>query len=77
MTLPTVIAEYKPGAFTPPHRHGNAFVMVYILEGAIVSKVDDGQETVFHAGDHFTEAPGAHHVVFRHALGFGTICKRH
>ena len=62
MTLTTVIAEYKPGAFTPPHHHGQAFAMIYVLEGTIVNKVDDGKETVLHAGDHFTEAPNAHHV---------------
>src|ERR1700749_4398933 len=65
MTLTTVIAEYKPGAFTPPHHHGQAFAMIYVLEGTIMNKVDDGKETVLHAGDHFTEAPNAHHVVFR------------
>jgi quercetin dioxygenase-like cupin family protein len=64
MTLTTVIAEYKPGAFTPSHRHGNAFAMVYILEGSIVSKVD-GKEVVLHAGEHFTEDPNAHHEIFR------------
>jgi quercetin dioxygenase-like cupin family protein len=65
MTLTTVIAEYKPGAFTPPHHHGQAFAMIYVLEGTIVNKVDDGNETLLHAGDHFTEAPNAHHVIFR------------
>jgi quercetin dioxygenase-like cupin family protein len=65
MTLTTVIAEYKPGAFTPPHHHSSAFAMVYILEGTIVSKIDNGKETVLKTGGHFTEAPNAHHVVFR------------
>ena len=64
MTLTTVVAEYRPGAFTPPHRHGNAFAMIYILEGSIVSKVD-GKEMELHAGDHFTENPNAHHELFR------------
>jgi quercetin dioxygenase-like cupin family protein len=59
-----VIAEYAPGTSTPSHRHGNAFAMVYILEGTIVSKVD-GKEVVLHAGDHFTEDPNAHHEIFR------------
>jgi quercetin dioxygenase-like cupin family protein len=64
MTLTTVIAEYAPGTSTPSHRHGNAFAMVYILEGTIVSKVD-GKEVVLHAGDHFTEDQNAHHEIFR------------
>jgi quercetin dioxygenase-like cupin family protein len=63
MTLTTVIAEYEPGTSTPSHRHGNAFAMVYILDGTIVSKVD-GKEVVLHAGDHFTEDPNAHHEIF-------------
>ncbi len=63
MTLTMVIADYKPGSSTPSHRHGQAFAMVYILEGTIDSKVD-GKEVVLHAGDHFTEDPNAHHEIF-------------
>ena len=65
MTITAAIAEYKPGASTPSHRHGNAFAVVQVLEGTIISKVDDGKEVVLHTGDHITEAPQAHHVLFR------------
>ena len=65
MVLTGVIAEYKPGTSTPPHHHGDTFVLAYVLSGSVVSKLDDGQERVFHAGESFTENPNAHHVLFR------------
>jgi quercetin dioxygenase-like cupin family protein len=64
MVLTGTVAEYKPGAWTPPHSHGDAFAMVYVLSGSIVSKVDDGKERVYHAGESFTENPHAHHILF-------------
>jgi quercetin dioxygenase-like cupin family protein len=65
MVLTGTIAEYKPGASTPSHSHGDAFAMVYVLSGSIVSKVDDGKEHIYRAGESFSENPHAHHVLFR------------
>ena len=62
-----VIVEYKPGAVTPSHRHGNSFVVAYILSGSIRSKVDDGEAKIFHEGESWTEQSGAHHVVSENA----------
>ena len=62
-----VIVEYKPGAVTPPHRHGNSFVVAYVLSGSVRSKVDDGEVKVFHEGESWTEEPGAHHAVSENA----------
>lgn len=61
--LTALIVSYPPGGKTPPHRHGSAFVVGYVLSGAIRSKLDNGKEQVFHAGESWTEEPGAHHVV--------------
>jgi quercetin dioxygenase-like cupin family protein len=66
-TLTAVIVDYAPGAKSLPHRHGEAFVVAYVLSGAIRSKVDDGKEQVFHAGENWVEAPGAHHLVSENA----------
>lgn len=66
-TLTAVIVDYAPGAKSAPHRHGPAFVVAYVLSGAIRSKVNNGKEHVFHAGESWTEMPGDHHVVSANA----------
>jgi quercetin dioxygenase-like cupin family protein len=62
-TLTALIVNYAPGAKTPAHRHGQSFVVGYVLEGSIRSKVDNGQEIIYRAGESWTEKPGAHHVM--------------
>lgn len=62
-TMTALVVSYAPGGKTPAHRHGKAFVVGYVLEGAIRSRLDNGKEQVFHAGESWTEAPGAHHAV--------------
>jgi quercetin dioxygenase-like cupin family protein len=62
-TLSAVVVNYAPGAKTPPHRHGQSFVVGYVLEGSIRSKIDNGQEIIYRAGESWTEKPGAHHLV--------------
>ncbi len=61
--ITALIVNYAPGGKTPAHRHGSAFVVGYVLEGAIRSRVGNGKEQVFHAGESWTETPGAHHTV--------------
>ena len=41
--------------------------MAYVLEGAIRSKVNDGPETVYQAGESWIEPPGAAHSVSANA----------
>jgi quercetin dioxygenase-like cupin family protein len=66
--LVAVVVDYPPGGKTPPHRHaGSAFITGYVLSGAVRSQVDKGPARVFHAGESWTEAPGAHHVVSENA----------
>ena len=63
-----VVVSYPPGVKTPPHRHaGSAFIVGYVLSGSIRSQVDDGEARVFHAGESFSEAPGAHHTMSENA----------
>jgi quercetin dioxygenase-like cupin family protein len=33
-----------------------------VLSGAIRSQVNNGEEKVYHAGEHWTEKPGVHHT---------------
>jgi quercetin dioxygenase-like cupin family protein len=65
MTALTV--TYAPGAKSSPHRHGRAFVVGYVLEGAIRSKVDNGDVRIYRTGESWSEEPGAHHVVSENA----------
>ena len=62
-TLSALVVNYAPGAKTPAHRHGQSFVVGYVLEGSIRSKVDDGPEIIYRAGESWIEKPGAHHLI--------------
>ena len=61
-----VEVTYPPGAGSPPHVHANG-VMAFVVSGTIVSKVGDGSEQTFHAGDAWWEPEGAIHRVSRNA----------
>ncbi len=63
-----IVVTYKPGGKSPPHRHArSAFVIGYVLSGSIRSQVNGGEVQVFRAGEHWTEAPGAHHDLSENA----------
>ena len=66
-SLTALIVDYAPGAKTPPHRHGSAFVVGYVLSGAIRSQVNGGETHIYHTGESWTEKPGAHHTVSENA----------
>ncbi|MDH4981693.1 cupin domain-containing protein [Hyphomicrobium sp. D-2] len=67
-SMRVVLVEYDPGAETPSHRHpGSAFIYARVLEGAIRSKVNDGPELTYRAGESWTEKPGDHHQVSQNA----------
>lgn len=66
-TIIGIVVSYPPGGKTPPHRHGSAFVVGYILSGSIRSQIDGGKVQVFNAGQSWTENPGAHHMVSENA----------
>jgi quercetin dioxygenase-like cupin family protein len=60
--------EYGPGGSSPSHKHAkSALIYATVLEGAIRSKVNDGPEKTYHAGENWTESPGDHHVVSANA----------
>jgi quercetin dioxygenase-like cupin family protein/uncharacterized membrane protein YphA (DoxX/SURF4 family) len=62
-TFTSQIVDFPPGAAAPPHRHGQAFVYAYVLQGAVRSQVDDNPATTYHEGENWFEQPGVHHVV--------------
>ena len=67
-SLKGVLVEYGPGGFSPGHTHPkSAFIYATVLEGAIRSKVNNGPETIYKAGQNFSEMPGDRHGVSANA----------
>lgn len=66
-TFTSAIVALPPGATALPHRHGQAFVYAYVLEGTVRSKLDDKPVTTYHQGENWVEQPGAHHVLTENA----------
>ena len=62
-SMKVVTVRYAPGAQSPAHRHGQAFVYAYVLEGKVRSQVEGEPEKILGAGEGWFEAPGAHHIV--------------
>ena len=66
-TMTAMTVSYAPGAKTPAHRHGRSFVVGYVLEGAIRSRLGNGETRVYQTGESWSEPPGAHHTVSENA----------
>lgn len=67
-SMRAVLVEYAPGAGSPSHHHPpSAFIYARVLEGAIRSKVNDGPERTYKAGESWAEKPGDHHQVSQNA----------
>ncbi len=67
-SMRAVLVEYAPGAGSPSHHHPpSAFIYARVLEGAIRSKVNDGPERTYQAGESWAEKPGDHHQVSQNA----------
>src|SRR5215472_4607017 len=63
-----VVVSYPPSGRSPAHHHApSAFIYAHVLSGVIRSQVDDEPAKVYHAGEGFYEAPGAHHRVSENA----------
>lgn len=61
-----VEVSYGPGESSPPHRHPG-ITLAYVLEGSIRSKVGNGPERTYTAGQMFMETPNQLHAVSRNA----------
>jgi quercetin dioxygenase-like cupin family protein len=61
-TFTSATVTFPPGARAVPHRHGNAFVYAYVLEGAVRSQLEGEPMRTYHQGENWIEQPGAHHV---------------
>ncbi|MHA0287126.1 cupin domain-containing protein [Mycobacterium sp. C3-094] len=62
-TLTSMLVSFPAKARAAPHRHGDAFVYAYVLDGSVRSQLDGQPPQVFHRGENWSEPPGAHHVL--------------
>jgi quercetin dioxygenase-like cupin family protein len=58
--------DYPPGRVGKVHHHAG-FVLAYVLEGNIVTKVSGQEERTYKPGEMFFEPPGSTHEVSRNA----------
>lgn len=66
--LQAVTVNYPPGARSVAHHHAkSAFIMAYVISGAIRSQVEGEPARVYQTGETWKEAPGAHHTVSENA----------
>lgn len=67
-SLEAVTVSYPPGAKSEAHHHAkSAFIMAYVISGAIRSQVEGEPARVYHAGETWQEVPGAHHTISENA----------
>ncbi|HEY6332484.1 MAG TPA: cupin domain-containing protein [Blastocatellia bacterium] len=58
--------DYPPGRVGKIHHHAG-FVLAYVLEGNIVTKISGQEERTYKPGEMFFEPPGSTHEVSRNA----------
>lgn len=67
-SLQAVTVSYQPGARSAAHHHAtSAFIMAYVISGAIRSQLEGEPARVYRAGETWSEAPGAHHTISENA----------
>lgn len=67
-SLQAVTVSYPPGAKSTAHHHAkSAFIMAYVVSGAIRSQLEGEPARLYHVGDTWSEAPGAHHTISENA----------
>lgn len=67
-SMQAVTVSYPPGGKSAAHHHArSAFIMAYVISGAIRSQVEGEPARVYHAGETWRETPGAHHIVSENA----------
>lgn len=65
--LTAIAVVFPPGAASVPHRHGDAFLYAYVLEGGVRSQIEGQPAHVYRTGESWTEKPGDHHVLTENA----------
>jgi quercetin dioxygenase-like cupin family protein len=60
------LVDYAPGRVGKVHHHAG-FVLAYVLEGMIVTKISGQEEKTYQPGEMFYEPPGSTHEASRNA----------
>ncbi|KAI9877219.1 MAG: hypothetical protein M1830_004500 [Pleopsidium flavum] len=63
LTVVGLLVTFPPNASVAPHRHGTASVIGYVMEGSILSGMNNGEPAVYKAGGSWYEAPGCFHRI--------------
>lgn len=58
--------DYAPGRVGAAHHHAG-FVLAYVLEGNVITKISGQEERTYHPGEMFYEPPDATHEVSKNA----------
>jgi quercetin dioxygenase-like cupin family protein len=67
-SLEGVTVTYPPGVKSAAHHHAkSAFIIAYVISGAVRSQLEGETARVYHAGETWTESPGAHHTISENA----------
>lgn len=67
-SLIAALVTYPARGASPAHTHApSAFIYAYVLSGEIRSQVDGVPVRIYHPGESWYEAPGAHHTVSNNA----------
>lgn len=67
-TIKGVLVEYGAGGYSPSHTHAkSAIIYATVIEGEVLSKVNDGPVKTYRTGENWTELPGDHHGVSANA----------
>jgi quercetin dioxygenase-like cupin family protein len=62
-TFTSALVDFPPAGRAEPHRHGEAFVYAYVLDGTVRSQLDGEPMRTYRQGENWVEQPGAHHVL--------------
>jgi catalase len=62
-TFTALEVDFAPSSRAQPHRHGQAFVYAYVLEGDVRSQLAGQPARTYHAGQSWSEPPGADHLL--------------
>lgn len=62
-TIVALQVSYPPNGSTPPHTHAGAFVVVNVVSGHLLNKMNDGPMEIFGPGENFHENPGCRHRI--------------
>lgn len=67
-SMQAVTVSYPPGGASAAHHHArSAFIMAYVMSGAIRSQVEGEPARIYRAGETWSENPGAHHIISENA----------